>query len=208
MLLFEDNNKDVYWQLVHSCHWSITTAITVSNKDLLVQELIYNELIASRRQEIGELQAGLETLGFLNYSKQHPLLAKEILCYNNDLRRPFGVEELKSIVTSEPKSFEQKQAEMWLYVFLEDADMDKELVVGSKIKALLMFCTGHTHLPRNGFRVKLQIQFLPDDDEHTLPTASACLQILRLPTVHSSKSQFCKAMDTALKFAPFGFPNP
>ena len=208
MLLFEDSNKDVYWQLVNSCHWSITTTINMGNKDLLVQELIYNEFVASRRQEISELQAGLETLGFLNYAKQHPLLAKEILCYNNDLRRPFGVEELKSIITSEPKSFEQKQAEMWLYEFLEDEGIDKELIGGSRIKALLMFCTGHTHLPRNGFRAKLQIQFLPDDDEQTLPTASACLHILRLPTVHSSKSQFCKAMDTALKFAALGFPNP
>ena len=80
MLMDKDESKEVFWQLVNSCHWPITEAINLRNKTLLMQELIYNELVASRKQEIGELQAGLETLGFLAYAKENPAFAKEISC--------------------------------------------------------------------------------------------------------------------------------
>ncbi len=83
-----------------------------------------------------------------------------------------------------------------------------ELVGGSRINVLMVFCTGHSKLPRNGIKNKFQVQFLTDDDEIVLPTSSACLQCARLPNSHSSKSKFDQAMDTALKFAALGFPNP
>ena len=95
----------------------------------------------------------------------------------------------------------------WLYEYLEQDD-SKELVYGSRLNTLLQFCTGHRSLPRNGFRAKLQIQFLPDDDDYQMPTSSACLHILRLPTVHSSRAQFFHMMESALKFSAIGFPNP
>ena len=207
-LLFAGDKKDVCWQLINSSHWPTAQPIKMENKNLLIQELVYNELVSSRRAEIAEFEAGLETLGFLKYGKLHPQYVKEILCYSSSLRKAFGVDELKGIVVTEPKSFSQRQALEWLYDYLEDADAGKELIGGSRVKALLLFSTGQKSLPRNGFRNKLQIQYLPDDDEHTLPTASACLQIVRLPTVHSSKKKFFEAMETALKFGALGFPNP
>ena len=75
ILMDKDESKEVFWQLVNSCHWPIREAINLRNKALLMQELIHNELVASCKQEIGELQAGLETLGFLAYAKENPAFA-------------------------------------------------------------------------------------------------------------------------------------
>ena len=207
-LLFADDKKDVYWQLINSSHWPTAQPIKMENKNLLIQELVYNELVSSRRSEIAEFEAGLETLGFLKYAKLHSEYMKEILCYSSSLWKAFGIDELKEIIVSEPKSFSQQQALEWLYEYLGDSDAGKELVGGSRVNALLLFGTGQKALPRNGFRNKLQIQYLPDDDEQSLPTASACLKIIRLPTVHSSKKRFFESIEAALKFGALGFPNP
>lgn len=207
-LLFADDKKDVYWQLINSSHWPTAQPIKTENKNLMIQELVYNELVSSRRAEIAEFEAGLETLGFLKYAKLHPQYLKEILCYSSSLWKAFGIDEFKGIVVTEPKSFSQRQALEWLYEYLEDSEAGKELIGGSRVKALLLFGTGQKSLPRNGFRNKLQIHYLPDDDEYCLPTSSACLQIIRLPTVHSSKKKFFEAIETALKFGALGFPNP
>eukprot|EP00794_Sanderia_malayensis_P003798 gene3798-4323_t len=35
----------------------------------------------------------------------------------------------------------------------------------------------------------MRVKFLPDDDSHELPTSSACLKIIRIPTVHSTHTR-------------------
>ena len=64
----------------------------MENKSLLIQELIYNELVSSQRAEIAEFEAGLEMLGFLKYAKLHPQCVKEIVCYSSSLRKAFSVD--------------------------------------------------------------------------------------------------------------------
>eukprot|EP00112_Aurelia_sp_Birch-Aquarium-sp1_P024922 Seg806.15 transcript_id=Seg806.15/GoldUCD/mRNA.D3Y31 product="hypothetical protein" protein_id=Seg806.15/GoldUCD/D3Y31 len=79
--LFEEN--DSFWQIINHSHWPAETVITLQNKNLLIQELIYDEVIASRLQEIGELKAGLSTLGFLQYIRQHPDVCQSLFCAEN-----------------------------------------------------------------------------------------------------------------------------
>ena len=65
-LLYGEDANESFWQVINSSHWPKAQEINFQNKDLLIQELVYNELISSRLQEICELRVGLETLGFLS----------------------------------------------------------------------------------------------------------------------------------------------
>jgi hypothetical protein len=85
---------------------------------------------------------------------------------------------------------------------------DQEFPGDSRCRSLLQFWSGWAFVPFGGLAKRLKIVFLDDDDKNSLPTASACTAILRLPTVHSSKSKFFEAMDIACKYGKVGFPNP
>eukprot|EP00794_Sanderia_malayensis_P014417 gene14417-15924_t len=205
-VLFEDDNQEVYWQIINNCHWPKAQVVDLSNKSMLVQEIIYNETVASRRDEIKELSEGLEILGFLDYAKQHPKYLKELFSSDNE-RKPFELADFEKAIFSSANTFAEKQALDWLFEYLKISSSG-DFYGGSRLTALLMFCTGSTCPPRLGFIQKIQIKFLQDDDEKELPTSSGCLRILHLPTVHSSKQKFFAAMDIALKYGALGFPNP
>ena len=207
-LLYDEKSNDVSWQIINSCHWPVEQVIDMTNKDLLIQHIIYSEAIANRREEIREFANGLDTLSFLSYARKFPKFLHELLTSNKDNVKPFGIAEFKENVITEPKSFAEKQAIEWLYECIERKEDADQFFGGSRMKALLMFCTGTIAPPRYGYKQKIQISFKPDDDEHELPTSSACLHVLSLPTVHSSKKKFFQAIDVALKHAALGFPNP
>lgn len=96
-LLFENEEKDVYWVLIGNCHWPIAESINIRNKNMLIQDLIYNKIVSSRQEEIGEISKGLEASGFLEHAKKYPTFKKQLLCYNEDLRREFSVEDLEKM---------------------------------------------------------------------------------------------------------------
>lgn len=207
-LLYDEKSNDVSWQIINSCHWPAEQVIDMTNKDLLIQHIIYSEAIANRREEIREFANGLDTMSFLRYARKFPKFLQELLTSNKENQKPFGIAEFKENVITEPKSFAEKQAVEWLYECLERKEDADQFFGGSRLKALLMFCTGSIAPPRYGYKQKIQISFKPDDDEHELPTSSACLHVLCLPTVHSSKKKFFHAIDVALKYAALGFPDP
>lgn len=208
-LLFENENKDVFWVLIGSCHWPASASINSINKNLLIQDLIYNEVVSSRREEIGEIGKGLDALGFLDYAKKHAAFIKEILCYNEFLRREFSVDDLKAVCDVAPESDREQQALDWLYSYLSQPHLTDDLPCGTRMKTLLQFWSGNKYPLAAGLSKKFQIRFLADGiGAQKLPTATACLSILRLPTVHNTEDEFSSAMTTALKFEAFGFPNP
>ena len=67
--------------------------------------------------------------------------------------------------------------------YVEEADEDK-------LRSLLQFITGHKSVPPCGLPQNICLKYLPDDDEKGLPTSSACLAILNIPTIHSSEAKF------------------
>ena len=82
--------------------------------------------------------------------------------------------------------------------YVEEADEDK-------LRSLLQFITGHKSVPPCGLPQKICLKYLPDDDEKGLPTSSACLAILNIPTIHSSEAKFIHNFDVALRFESQGF---
>ena len=205
--IFDSERKEAYWQIVNASHWPTNDVIRLANKNAFIQELIYNEIIRLRSESIKEIRQGLEILGFLSFMARHPTLLKEIFLpkYTN-----FGPEEFKHLLQeTKPTCFSETQALEWFMELIDDgdkpvADDDQE----SRVAALLAFATGWESLSAHTCNPAIKVEFLPDDDAYTLPTAMACLCILRIPTVHTTKKKFEDAMLTALKQERRGFANP
>ena len=182
-------------------------AITLRNKSNLIQELIYNETVRTRLEVIQEFKKGLEALGFFSFISKHPDHFLELL---RSEREAIGPEQFKSLLDiQQPRNHAEQQAFTWFDEFVSDGKLhiSKEDLL-TRLEALMQFATSWRIPERCGLAGKIKVEFLPDDDEHTLPTASACLCIIRLPTVHSSKEKFEEAMLIALRYARHGFPNP
>ena len=203
-LLHGEDANESFWQVINSSHLPKTQEINFQNRDLLIQELVYNELISSRPHEICELRVGLETLGFLSALRKSPQLLKALFCVEprSNLQPKFGPTEFKDIITyANATNFAQNQSRSWFQEYLEPVEeANNEFCAGTRLSTLLMFVTGFKVPPVGGF--------LPDDDNFTLPTVSAYLFILNIPTVHSSKKKFFEEMDKALKYGSRGFRNP
>lgn len=198
--------SDAYWQIVNSSHWPIHETIQNCNKSSFIQEIMYNEIIRSRNELIKEMRHGLDTLGFFTFISKYPDQFKELLSVKEIL---FGPEDFKSLLQETvPSNFSEKQAYGWFLKFIDNGNkaVDKD-DDESRVKAMLAFTTGW-ETPQPGVSITIKVEFLPDDDVYSLPTASACLMILRLPTVHSSEKKFEQAMVAAIKHARRGFPNP
>ena len=122
----------------------------------------------------------------------------------------FGPTELKNIITyANATNFSQNLSKSWFQEYLELVEeANNEFCAGTRLSTLLMFATGFKVPPIGGFRKSIKVQFLPDDDNFTLPTVSACFFILNIPTVHPSKKKLFEEMDKALKYGSRGFSNP
>ena len=111
------------------------------------------------------------------------------------------------MLTILPQNFAENQSHEWFLDYIRQGE-DEEFPEDSRLRSLLQFWTGWNAVPFGGLTKRLKVTFLNDDDTYHLPTSSACLALLRIPTVHSSKKKFFQAMDIALKFAKVGFHNP
>ncbi len=54
-ILYKDDNCDVYWQIINNCRWPMSEVINGKNKHHLIQEIVYSELVSSRKEEIEEI---------------------------------------------------------------------------------------------------------------------------------------------------------
>ena len=90
----------------------------------------------------------------------------------------FGPTEFKDIITyADATNFAQNQSKSWFQKYLEGVkEENNEFCAGTRLSTLLMFATGFKVPPIGGFRKSIKVQFLPDDDNFTLPTVSACLK--------------------------------
>ena len=205
-LLEENEKSEAYWQIVNSSRWPKEKTIDISNKEFLLQHLIFHELLVSRKNEIEEFSYGLKHLGFLDFLCKHKETCKVLL--TGAEYRPVTVNSLKEmIINVETKNFSERQAHEWFLAYLNEGE-DEDFPGDSRLRALLQFWTGWTIIPFGGLIKRLKIAFLPDDDNKSLPTTSSCTALLRIPTVHSLKKGFFKSMNIALKFGSVGFPNP
>ena len=205
--ILEGNEKsEAFWQLINCSRWPNERVINIDTKEFLIQHLICNELLSSRKNELDDFKKGLETLGFLKLVQQNKDKLKVLFCKTDDM--PLTAQRFNDM-TQEivPSNFSERQATEWFKSYLEQEE-NIEFPGDGRLATLLKFCTGWATIPFGCLTSKIKVTFLPDDEGDSLPTASACTSLIRIPTCHSSKKGFFKAMDVALKYASEGFPNP
>lgn len=189
-----------FWEVINASEWSSTEVITIEN---IVHELIFNELVRRRKDQLDSLSRGLQMLGFLSVLKMHRKVADHVLCYN---ALEINAEQFVSFVESNPSSHAERQAYQWFLDYITSADgVKNEDFPKGKLSTLLKFTTGLWNIPPVESKMKISVRFLEDDDEQKLPKAGSCSNILHLPTVHSSRNTFNNNMNVALKYGHAGF---
>ena len=119
--LFGENSKSgAYWEIVNACHWPIQEAIGIRNKSELIQEIIYNEVIRSRKDVIHEIKHGLDVLGFFGFMSKHPHQSKGLFCAKEE---SFGPDEFKALLLeTKPSNFAEQPAFEWFNEFVSERD--------------------------------------------------------------------------------------
>jgi len=196
-ILGDHPSSDAFWALINASHWPIDKQITDSNKSHLLQHLLENEIVYSRKMEIDQLSEGLQVLGLLQLIQKHPHLCFELFCYNPNLKLT-SEKFLSQVYLKEPADFSEKQSYNWFLKFVNSAD-------AKVLASLLQFITGHRSIPPRGLPHQICIKYLPDDDSASLPKSVACLAIINLPTVHSSEKKFMESLTIALQCESQGF---
>ncbi|XP_028408827.1 uncharacterized protein LOC114531418 [Dendronephthya gigantea] len=134
---------DSFWEVINATE-SSTEVITVENKGCLLHELIFNELIRQRKDQLNAQRDGLQVLGFLNLLKQHCKVVNQVLCHHI---QEVTVEQFMSFLMSNPSCHAERQAYQWLLDYatscdgVKDGDFPKR-----KLSTLLKFTTGQVGL--------------------------------------------------------------
>lgn len=199
-LLYKDNQKqDVFWSLINSAHWPADKNINKENVPLLVQQLILNDVILSRRNSSDMLFEGLSSCNFLNTIRCHWKVMDQIFCAG--YRMIESKEFIKCFSFDEPTSFVETQAKKFFLSFIEKSD-------SMTLSKVLAFCTSHTVVPLDGMKNEIRVKYMSDDEKNSMCKSSACLKIIYLPTVHSVEKAFHNMLATALACESKGFANP
>ena len=166
----------------------------------LVQNLLESEIILSRKFEIDSFAKGLKMFEFLDVIKNNKEVCFKLLCYSiEQTLTPNGFQNLFDASVERPSDFAQQRSYDWFIEYVSNAGEEK-------LKCLLQFITGFKSIPPRGLPHNIVLRYLPDDDEKaSLPSATACLAILQLPTIHSTVNKFNQSLDIALQFESQGF---
>ena len=193
-------SSESFWSVINASHWPITKKITNQNVAHLVQNLLESEIILSRKFEIDSFAKGLKMFEFLDVIKNNTEVCFKLLCNSiEQTLTPNGFQNLFDNSVERPSDFAQQRSYDWFIEYVSNAGEEK-------LKCLLQFITGFKSIPPRGLPHNIVLRYLPDDDEKaSLPSATACLAILQLPTIHSTENKFNQSLDIALQFESQGF---
>ena len=69
--------------IVNSSRWPVTKPINMRSKAELIQEIMVEELLSKRGENVRAFQTGLSVLEFLSFCHKHPIVTKELFVYKN-----------------------------------------------------------------------------------------------------------------------------
>ena len=196
-----DNIVDKFIQIINCSRREPTVTITLSNKNLLIYELVYDEVVRKRRSQVKSITEGLQVSGFLKFIKQYPDLCRPI--FVGPPGEALNAEIIFNCIEEDGENYDYEKQEAVKHF--------KKLISISTTETLeriLKFATGFSSIPPWGLRNKISIKFLADDDDKLYPEAMACFSILYLATVHSSEQGFIRHFEKALEIEGIGFSTP
>lgn len=164
---------------------------------MLIQHLLENEILHSRKLEIDSFAEELEIMGLLRIIRENPSSCRDLLCYNTEMKLT-PKKFISQMIPMEPTDFSEKQSYDWFMKYINSSCEEK-------LQCLLQFVSAHRSIPPRGLLHRVCVKFLPDDEKASLPKSMACLGIIHLPTVYSSEKRFMQSLDTALKWGSEGF---
>ena len=193
-------SSESFWSVINASHWPITKRITDKNVAHLVQNLLESEIILSRKFEIDSFAKGLKKLEFLDVMKNNKEVCFKLLCSCiEQILTPGALKDLFDASVQRPSDFAQQRFYDWFMEYVSNAGEEK-------LRCLLQFITGFKSIPPRGLPHNIVLRYLPDDDEKaSLPSATACLAILQLPTIHSTENKFNQSLDISLEFESHRF---
>ena len=71
--------------IINRSRWSITEAITKSNKSALLQQLIWEEVVLRREENLRAFRRGMSALGIVDLLQCHPVLTRPLLVFEEDV---------------------------------------------------------------------------------------------------------------------------
>ena len=195
--LEEHASSETFWAIINASHWPLTKKIDDENTSMLIQHLLENEIIYSRKLEMDSFAEGLDVMGLLEIIRENPCSCRDLLCYNTEMKLT-AEKFFSQMILKEPEDFSEKQSYLWFLKYVESLSEERLI-------SLLQFVSGHKSIPPRGLLHKICVKYLPDDESATLPKSLACLSIIHLPTVYSSEKRFVQGLDVALKWGSEGF---
>ena len=68
----------VFMERINSPQWLTTQSIKISNKHLLIAELLYDELVRKQESQLCSLVDGLKFASFYDYMLANPIICKKL----------------------------------------------------------------------------------------------------------------------------------
>uniref|UniRef100_A0A8C2PV97 HECT domain-containing protein n=1 Tax=Cyprinus carpio TaxID=7962 RepID=A0A8C2PV97_CYPCA len=162
-------------------------AINLRNCKQVAEELAKWYVVQRTRAAYDSFAEGLKALGVLSALREHPKQMTALFIKKDLPLTAEFMEELFKITLSEPGS-------------------NRYNVECRTVEDILVFTTGTNYVPALGFNPEPSIYFLEDNQDCTLPLASTCENIIRLPTFPKTYESFCEKMGFGIRNSPgFGF---
>ena len=105
------NCDNLYWLVRNSFYWPEDVPITIHNYEVLVNYLLFYEMIISRQTEVAILFIGVKTSGFLVAVTPFPHIAKPFIFFERKLTHE---QILEKIIFLEPQGTDEEQTKLLL----------------------------------------------------------------------------------------------
>ncbi|XP_052232522.1 E3 ubiquitin-protein ligase NEDD4-like [Dreissena polymorpha] len=182
---------------IDNCGWPRPNMITISNRLELTQYLLKWEILSKRFAALEQLKHGLNTLQFLDKTRDLHEVENILQAENGDHAT---AEYLKESLTKEigrlnPRSERETNAKDFTLKCLD-------MLTDSEAVSLFHFITGMSSLPVNG--IPLEVEFNRVDPSSELPQAITCIQRLRIPLGNETAIAFYSSFHKALTHGQYG----
>ena len=172
--------------------------ISLSDVPDIVRSVCMEFVVIRSTHEMAQFQEGMDTLLVGSLIKLHHSLLKQLFTYSShQVTAQDLIYLLVPAYSSRGSNAREEEEAIMLNWndYLQDLEGDRSALTPSSV---LAFVTGSPTIPPMGFDRPLTIHFI-NDKSKTLPTASTCSLVLRLPLALVEYEHFKEMIDFAMQ---------